>query len=208
MYNLYYSPFACSLAVHAALEKINAQYNLTKIDIYKKEHLKPEFLALNPQAQVPVLQIEEVTISQASAILLYLSEQHPTASLMPEPFSKGRTKALQTLFYLSNTVHPQFLALFYPERISQESPEDVKKMGTKKIKKTLTEIDQLLSKQDYLVGDTHYAPDYYMFSMLNWLRLHSIEITELIHLKAYIKRMKNHREIQTILAKEMKSMEP
>lgn len=206
MYKLHYSPFACSFAVHAALEKIGVPIDLNKVDIYKGEHLTPEFLALNPQAQVPVLQHDDVIITQASAILLYLSEQHPEAELMPEKGEQARPKALQSLFYLSNTLHPLFLRLFYPERLSTESKQEVKELGKKEVTKAFEIIDQQLANQSYLVSDTLFAPDYYLFAMLNWLRIHPVDISKMKNLNAYIKRMKTHSEIQSVLAKEMQSM--
>ena len=205
-YQLYYSPFACSFAVHAALEKIGASVDLTKIDIYKNEHLTPEFKKINPQAQVPVLAHKNISITQASAILLYLSEQHPEAELMPTINSSDRPKALQTLFYLSNTLHPLFLRLFYPERISVEASDEVKKIGIEKITGVLKDFDQSLARQLYTVSDTLYAPDYYLFAMLNWLRVHPIDISNMENIKAYIKRMKSHPEVQIVLGKEMQSM--
>ena len=210
-FTLYYSPFACSFAIHAALDKLGVTVALVKVDIYKHEHLTPEFKTLNPQAQVPVLKHainnqEDIIITQASAILLYLSELYPDAMLMPELGSKERAKSLETLFYLSNTLHPYFLRLFYPDRLSNESPDNVKDLGIQKIHEALKDIDEQLSKQMYCTCDTLYAPDYYLFAMLNWLRIHPVDISEMDNLKAYIKRMKSHSEIQAVLGKEMQNL--
>ena len=206
MYSLYYSPFACSFAVHAALEKIGEPYELTKVDIYKQEHLTPEFEHLNPNRQVPVLQHDQVTITQASAILLYLSERHPNAHLMPPISHRDRADALQVLFYLSNTLHPLFLRLFYPNRISEQSPDDVKRLGTAALEEAFRLIDRQLSKTQYCVSDTLYAPDYYLLAMLNWLRIHPVDISDMEHIQTYLKRMREHPEVQVVMAKEMQSM--
>ena len=206
MYSLYYSPFACSFAVHAALEKIGQPFDLIKVDIYKSEHLKPEFLSINPQAQVPVLQQGNACTTQASAILLLLSEQHPDAQVMPSINSEERAEALEMLFYLSNTIHPIFSRLFSPDRFSEASANEVKSSALIALKTKLTELNTRLSKQDYCASNTLYAPDYYLFAMLNWLRLYSISINDYPNLKAFIQRMKGHTEIQTALTKEMQSM--
>lgn len=206
MYTLYYSPFTCSLAVHAALEKIGLPFELIKVDIYKEEHLKPEFLAINPYAQVPAMQQGNTCTTQASAILLLLSEQHPEAKLMPPINSDERSKALEMLFYLSNTIHPIYLRLFYPQRLSESAPEEVKSIGLDLLKTKLKELDTVLSTQDYCVSNTLYGPDYYLFAMLNWLRLFSISLDDFPQLKAFTQRVKTHSEIQTVLSKEMQSM--
>ncbi len=205
MYNLYYQPFSCSFAVHAALEKIGRPYTLHKVDLNKGEHQLPEFLNINSMAQVPVLEHKGKHLKQAGAILLHLSEQYPDTALLPELSSPDRAPALQMLFYLSNTIHPLFARLFYPERISKESKDDVKVIAIEKIGSILEEFNSLFSKQHYCVSNELYAPDYYLFAILNWLRLFQIDISNLPHLKAYIQRMKTHSEVLSTIEKEMKS---
>lgn len=207
MYSLYYQPFSCSFAVHCALEKIGKPFELHKVNLNKGEHKQPEFLKINPLAQVPVLIQNDQTIKQAAAILLYLSEQHPEAELMPLAGSENpdRPAALQSLFYLSNTVHPTFARLFYPERVSESAKEEVKAKAVEKIMGILVELDELFATQDYCAGNTLYAPDYYLMAMLNWLRLFSISISEFPNLKGYLGRLKSHTEISTITQKEMMS---
>lgn len=206
MYKLFYSPFTCSLAVHAALEKIGAAYELKRIDILKKQHFEPDFLALNPNAQVPVLQNDEITITQASGILLYLSECHPDSKLMPPVDSSDRPKAIETLFYLSNTLHPLFSRLFNPERVSEESPKEVKQIGIEKIKNSLSILENELERRDFIAGDTLYAPDYYLFAMSYWLKFHNIDFSEFSNIKKYFKRVSQQPEVANILQKEMTAM--
>lgn len=204
-YTLHHSPFTCSFAVQAILEKLALPYELKKVDIYKQEHRTPEFLALNPLAQVPVLTNSQLTLTQASAIMLYLSEQHPESQLMPAIGSADRAAALQMLFYFSNTLHPYFWRLFYPERYSKSAPEEVKQQGIHDIQQALKMLDQRLAQQEYCAGNQPYAPDYYLFTICNWLRVHPIDVSGLTHLKGFIKRMKALPEIQTVLEREMQS---
>ncbi len=203
MYSLYYQPFACSFAIHTALQKIAAPYELHRIDLNKQEQIKDGFLTINPLAQVPVLKYQDKTIRQAGAILLFLSEQHPEAQLLPDVSSPDRGLALETLFYLSNTVHPLFSRLFYPERFAEDGAKEVKKIALKKIRSVLENFDQLFSKQDYSINNHLYATDYYLLAILNWLRLFQVDITDLVHLKSYIQRVKKNMEVHTILTKEM-----
>lgn len=206
MYTLYYSPFACSFAVHAALKKVGIPFTLEKVDIYKNEHLSSQYLALNPNAQVPLLIHDDVAITQASAILLYLSERHPDAHLMPSMDSQDRAKALQTLFYLSNTVHPYFLRLFYPERLSTQAPEEVKALGIKNIEKALHAFNETLATQDYCISNTVFGPDYYWLAMLNWTIHHKIDLSSYQHIHSYLTKMRSRPEIQITFEKEMESL--
>lgn len=46
---LYYSPGACSLASHIALEEAGADVDYVRVDLAKGESRTPEYLALNPK---------------------------------------------------------------------------------------------------------------------------------------------------------------
>ncbi len=205
MFTLYYQPFACSFAIHAALEKIGQPFTLHKINLHKGDQQDKDFLALNPQGQVPVLKQADHTMTQTGAILLHLSEQFPDAQLLPETSSPKRQQALQSLFFLSNSVHSVFSRAFFPERISKTSPKEVKALALEKVKIFLEEFDHLFAKQDYCAGHSAYAPDYYLFAMLNWLQLFQVSVNDFIHLKGFIGRMKTKPEVQRTLQTEMKN---
>jgi maleylacetoacetate isomerase len=69
------------------------------------EQLRPEFLRVNPQALVPVLQDGEQVLSQSLAIIEYLDETHPDPPLLPRtPAERARVRALaQTI---ACEIHP------------------------------------------------------------------------------------------------------
>jgi glutathione S-transferase len=206
MYSLYYQPFACSFAIHTALEKISAPYELHRIDLIKQEQLEDGFLNINPLAQVPVLKYQDKTIRQAGAILLFLSEQHPEAKILPYVCSPDRSLALEMLFYLSNTVHPLFSRLFYPERFAANNMEEVKQIAFEKIQSTLVHFDHIFSQRNYTINNRLYATDYYLLAILNWLQLFQVDTMNLVHLRKYIQRVKKHSEVHAILNKEMQTL--
>jgi len=56
---------------------------------------KPAYRAVNPQALVPALVVEETTIAQSLAIIEYLDEVHPEPPLMPRsPVNRARVRAM------------------------------------------------------------------------------------------------------------------
>jgi glutathione S-transferase len=55
MYKLYYSPGACSMAVHVALNECNQPVTLEKVDLMAGAQRNPDFLKINPRGQIPVL---------------------------------------------------------------------------------------------------------------------------------------------------------
>lgn len=206
MYALYYQPFACSYAVHAALEKIGQPFELHKVNLLAGEQQEEAFLAINPQGQVPVLQFEGETMTQAGAILLRLSERHPEAALMPEPSSSLRNAALKTLFYLSSTLHPAFSVLFHPERTSNSARDEVKAMAVDKVQVQLRYVDGMLDQHTYCTGEQPFAPDYLLLAILNWCRLFQISLTAFPNIKRFLAAMSEQAEVKKAALTEHQGM--
>ena len=55
MLQLYFAPGACSFVPHVGLEAAKAQFEPKLVKLHRGEHRTPEYLAMNPSAQVPVL---------------------------------------------------------------------------------------------------------------------------------------------------------
>jgi glutathione S-transferase len=58
------------------LELLNIEYEWVKVDLMQGEHKSPEYLALNPFGQVPLLIDGETKLADAQAILAYLARQY------------------------------------------------------------------------------------------------------------------------------------
>jgi len=104
---LYFAPGACSFVPHVALEAAKAPFEPKLVKLHKGEQKTPEYLALNPNGQVPVLVAEGKPISQIMAICEYLDRTFPTAGLLPKD-SAARAQALSQLAWMNNTAHPTF----------------------------------------------------------------------------------------------------
>jgi len=73
------SPF--SWRVLLALEAKRLPYQSRLLEMSKREHKTPEFLALNPRGQVPVLRDGDYAIYESIAILAYLDRKYPATPL-------------------------------------------------------------------------------------------------------------------------------
>src|SRR5947207_6464503 len=77
------SPFAWRVLL--ALEVKGLPYQSRLLERSKGEQRSPEFLAMNPRGQVPVLRDGAVTVRESIAILAYLDRQYPE----PPLFGRG-----------------------------------------------------------------------------------------------------------------------
>ena len=93
--------------VRIALNLKGLPYESVPRDFMKNggEHRLPEFLALNPQGLIPVLEDGQTVVSQSLAIMEYLEETRPEVPLLPEgPADRAQVRAMCQL--IACDVHP------------------------------------------------------------------------------------------------------
>src|SRR5256886_8766644 len=81
MIDLYAAGTSNGMRARIALEECGLKYNWHPIDLTKGEHKTPQYLAMNPMGQIPVIVDNEgpggkkITLSQSSAIMVYCAEK-------------------------------------------------------------------------------------------------------------------------------------
>ncbi len=95
--------------VRIALALKRVPYESVSVNLLRGggEHLTPAFRAVNPQARLPVLEIEEGTVHliQSPAILEYLDETVPEPPLLPrDPVRRARVRSVAAL--VGCDIHP------------------------------------------------------------------------------------------------------
>ncbi|MDJ1182621.1 glutathione S-transferase family protein [Roseofilum casamattae] len=80
-----------SYKVKLMLSLLGLDYEWMQVDVMAGEHKQPEFLALNPFGQIPLLVDNDTVLADAQAILVYLARQYGNESWLPaDPLSLAR----------------------------------------------------------------------------------------------------------------------
>jgi glutathione S-transferase len=167
---LYYSPGACSLAVHIALEEAGMPFEIERVDLKSKmTESGADFATINPKGYVPALvfDIGEM-VTENLAILDWIATRSPSLGL-EGPL--GRTRLLETLAYVSTEVHKSFKPLFH------EGSEDEAASARRIVAQRLA----LLAEHrpgPYLFGPRPSVADCYLFVMLLWAMRFGVAIPE------------------------------
>ena len=167
---LFYAPGACSFVPHAALELAGADFEPALVKLHKGEHRTPDYLALNPRGQVPVLVDGDQVITQIVAIGLHLDARFPQAGLLPAG-GTARTRALQTFAWMNNTVHPTFTHVFMPQKFTADAAaqQAVKAHAVAAYRELLGEIEALAAAAGPWLGGEHPGLlDAYALTLLRW----------------------------------------
>ena len=171
---LYFAPGACSFVPHALLEASGAAFEPVLVKLHKQENLGAEFRAINPRGQVPVLVDDGNVITQIVAIVGYLDAKFPQSNFLPrDPLA--RAKAMETLGWMNNTVHPTFTHVFMPFKFADDEAAQaaVKTFNAARYKPLLDEIEAMVVRMNsegraFLFGD-HFGPvDAYALTLLRW----------------------------------------
>ena len=103
-----YTYFRSSAAfrVRIALNLKGFAYEPVLVHLAKGEHRLPSYGAVNPQALVPTLELDDGTrLNQSLAIIEYLDTLRPRPALLPEaPLARARVRALALL--IACEIHP------------------------------------------------------------------------------------------------------
>jgi glutathione S-transferase len=99
-----------SYKVRLGLARLGVPYRLLEVDILKGESRTPEFLAMNPSGQVPLLEVAPGRhIAESNAILWYVAIG---SRLAPEDRIE-RAEALQWMFFEQHSLEPNIGAAYF-----------------------------------------------------------------------------------------------
>jgi len=149
--------------VRMALEALALPYAWTEIDPGRGETRTPEFLAMNPNGKVPVLEIEPGTyLPESNAILWYLADRTP---LLPSG-ALPRAQVLQWLFFEQYSHEPyiavaRFLRKFHPDPESQRALAESKMQGGYR---ALEVMEGRLAQEPYFVGARYSIADIALYA--------------------------------------------
>jgi glutathione S-transferase len=149
--------------VRMVLEALRLPYSWTEIDPGRGQTRTPEFLAMNPNGKVPVLEIEPgMWMPESNAIMVYLADG---STLVPTDRLE-RARALQWMFFEQYSHEPyiavaRFLNRFHPDPASPRALAESKRDGGNR---ALGVMEQHLEKQDFFVGTRYTVADIALYA--------------------------------------------
>ena len=112
---LYYSPGACSLAPHIALEEAGLPYEAIEVDLksHTVKKTNEDFYKINPKGYVPALKLDDgALITEVAVTLQYIGDLKAEAKLLPAPGSLYRFRCQEWLNFIATELHKAFAPAF------------------------------------------------------------------------------------------------
>jgi glutathione S-transferase len=196
---LYYSPGACSLSPHIALEESGLPYEA--ILAPTKTKVLPDgsdFRQVNPLGYVPYLVLDDGTgLREGPAIVQYIADQAPGKKLAPANGTLARYQLQSWLNFIGTELHKGFGPLFNPA-----VGDDAKAVFKAKLLERLTWVDGELAGKTWLTGEDFTVADGYLFTVTNWTRPMAIDISGLKNLVAWRERVAARPAVQAAMKAE------
>ena len=195
---LYYSPGACSLSPHIALQEAGLAYTpvLASTNSHKLQD-GTDFYTINELGYVPVLELDTgERLREGPAIVQYLADQVPAKQLAPANGTMERYRLQEWLTFIGTELHKGHGPLFTPG-----TPEDYKVQVRERLKARFAWVDQKLAGKDYLLGSFSVA-DAYLYTVARWGQFVGVDHSGLANLVAFQKRMQQRPAVQAALRTE------
>jgi GST-like protein len=166
MIDLYTAGTSNGMRGRIALEECGLPYKLHFIDIPKGDHKTPQFLAMNPMGQIPVMVDSEgpggkpLTLSQSTAILMYAAEK--SGKHLPKD-PAARPAMLQALMSASTDVTPTIGAVFGIIR-GKDPHAPTAEMFKGRVKGMFKVWDDLLAQRKYAAGGELTIADFSLYA--------------------------------------------
>jgi glutathione S-transferase len=178
-----------SYKVRLALAKLRIPYQLKEIDILKGESHTPEFLAMNPSGQVPLLEVAPGRyLAESNAILCYLAEG--TALLPEKPIE--RAMALQWMFFEQHSLEPNIGAAWFwlslikgGRELQQHALEDWMEEGYR----ALGVMEKHLKGHRFFVDDRLTIADIALYAYTHIAHECDYDVSGFPYLRAWIDRV-------------------
>lgn len=195
---LYYSPGACSLAPHIVAREAGLDVALEKVDLgAKRTETGRDYLSINPKGAVPALELDGGDVLTENAIVLqYLADKAAQSALVVSD-GMARWHFLELVNFIATELHKGFAPL-WDSRTTTAGREIV----VENLSKRFGILERQLGNQPYLTGETFTIADAYAYAVLNWTKIHKIDLSRWPRLVTFLDRVADRPAVRRALTEE------
>ncbi|CCN38606.1 Glutathione transferase [Vibrio nigripulchritudo SO65] len=189
MLKLYWHPISGHAhRAHMLLSMLDLEFKLITIDLKAGEQQTPDFLALNPFGQIPVLVDGDIIISDSNAILVYLATAYDKEQrwLPDSPLMRAHIEQFLSLAAnrLAGSISKLRAANLFNRRIdTKPSMEEAHKL--------LKQLQSHQSGRQWMVGKEPTIADLALYSYIKVAPEGGVSLMDYPALEAWLKRVES-----------------
>lgn len=175
--------------VRLLLAQLHIPYRLVEVDILRGETRTPEFLAMNPNGRVPLLEVAPGRyLAESNAILWYVGSGTPLA---PDDRIE-RAEALQWMFFEQHSLEPHLGAARFwltmvkgGRELQRHALEEWMEHGYR----ALGVMEQHLATHDFFVAGRYTIADIALYAYTHVAHESDVDLTGFPAIRAWLKRV-------------------
>lgn len=194
---LYGHPFSGNARrVQMLCEEAGIAYDYQIVDLMAGAQYAPEFLALNPNGKVPVIEDDGFVLWESHAIMRYLADKHRLSDWYPSEL-KERAKVDAWLEWNHSRLGMEAGKLAFHTLFLRENGDPARIADAHKwLEKILLVMDAQLTGHAYLCGDDPTLPDLSAATNTAYLEACKYDLSAYPSVLAWYKRMKGRQSFQ------------
>ncbi len=190
MLKLYdYLPSGNGYKVRLLLAQLRIPFERVELDIVKGETRTPDFLTINPNGRIPVLELEDETrLSESDAILFYLAEGTP---FLPD-HAMARAQILEWMFFEQYSHEPNIATsrfwLMHGELTDERRAglEQKRSLGYA----ALEVMEQHLAKRTFFAGEHYTIADIALYAYTHVAHEGGFELNRFEAINIWLERIR------------------
>jgi glutathione S-transferase len=179
----------------------NVDVEHVTVDLFTGAHFQEDYLKINPNALVPVLDDDGFILTESSAILKYLADKLNSAAYPKDLQKRARINEIMdwfnTQFYREFGYHMIYPQVFPAhKRPTDEATQSIVNWGLEQSKKALAILDgrwhMLASGGPYLLGDDMTIADFFGAEFVAFGDIVKCDLNGYPNVARWINTMKSH----------------
>jgi glutathione S-transferase len=198
----YMAPGSCSTGIHILLEEIGLIFEAYVINLPKGEHLRPEYLAINPNGTIPTLIRDDgVALTDFVSIATWLATAYPRRNLLPADNAAAESAVDALKFYTYHIHGEGFRRVFTPERYvsKRQTIEEIQHEGREIVAEAFAAVNDQIAGRDYVAGSFSIA-DAALFYVEFWADKTRMDLPA--NCRAHYQLMRTRPAVRQVLAEE------
>ena len=168
-------------------------YDWVEVSVLAKETRTPEFRAMNPAGQVPVVRFADNNVlAQSNAIILHLAEG---SDLIPADAFE-RAQMYQWLFWEQYSHEPAIAVLRFQKHYLKKPDSEIDAALPKRCAAVLTLMNNHLADRSHFVGRTLSLADVALVAYTRFAHQAGLDLAQYPDVRAWVRRIEAELKIQ------------
>lgn len=181
------------LKVKFVADRLGLPYDWVEISVLKSETRTPEFLAMNPAGQVPVVRFADSgMLAQSNAIILHLAQN--TDLIPADPFEHALM--YQWLFWEQYSHEPAVAVLRFQKFYLKKSDNEIDPNLRPRCLRVLALMDEHLEGRSHFVGKKLSLADVALVAYTRFAHQAGLDLAQYPQVKAWVRRIENDLNIE------------